>query len=119
VDAQGSQTTNGTPLVIWSCDLSAGEQWTTGPSASLVYAGKCLTDPHAGGAGTGLVLGDCHGSANQRLVYQADGEYILAANGLCVTDPMGATAKGTQIVVAACHDAVSQRWTIPGGPPVP
>ena len=119
VDAQGSQTADGTPIVIWSCDSSAGEQWTTGAAVSLRYGGKCLTDPQNGRAGTGMVLAGCHGSANQRLVYQRNGEYVLTANGLCLTDPLGATANGTQLKITACHDAANQRWSIPGGTTVP
>lgn len=103
---------DGAPIVLWRCNGHDNQLWVRGSEASLIVFGECLADPRRGGAGTGLVLKSCTGGAAQHWAHRR-GEYVLAANGLCLTDPRRSTRNGTQLVVAACKRAADQIWSGP------
>jgi Ricin-type beta-trefoil lectin domain len=75
--------------------------------------GGCLSDKHYTGAGTKLVLWSCIGNRNEQWRHKSNGEYVLATNGLCLTDPSGSATNGTQVEIRACHDYRDQRWSGP------
>jgi len=111
--ARKSGKANGTKVVISSCGGAAGEKWTLGPGGSLSAVGKCVTDPHSGGAGTGLVIESCTQASNQRWTRNLKGEYVLGRGSLCLTDPGPSAKAGTQLTLAACRAAAGQVWSLP------
>ena len=69
LDAERSGTTNGTRVLIWSCNGQANQRWTVGADGSLrnAHAGLCLDAEGAATAnGTRLILWACNGQPNQR-----------------------------------------------------
>jgi alpha-galactosidase len=80
----------------------------------LQVFGKCLDDTAGGGQDTRMELYTCNGGANQKWTHLANGEYMLASNGLCLNDPGYATANGTQLIIWTCVDTANERWS---GPP--
>jgi Ricin-type beta-trefoil lectin domain/Putative Ig domain len=106
-DDYADHSTNGNKIDLWSCDGQGRQQITFAASGELQVAGKCVT---AGGA---AALEACARSAAQTWTRRANGEYVAASNGQCLTDPGNATANGTQLRVAACTDAAGQRWSLP------
>jgi hypothetical protein len=99
---QGASTADGNPVVIWSCDGQAAQNWTVQPDGTLRFAGKCLD---AANSGTSLDLLSCNASASQQWRISAAGGGALVANpasGLCLADPGDATSNGTAAVVASC-----------------
>ena len=108
-----SGTASGTKVVISACGSATGEKWTLGSGGSLSADGKCLTDPHSGGAGTGLVIESCANAAGQQWTRDLKGEYVLSLNHLCLTDPGSSTKAGTQLKLDACTGAASQVWSLP------
>ena len=68
-DVSGGGTTDGTPVVIWSCNGGANQLWAVRADGSVVSAatGKCLDAAFDGTANsTALVLWTCTGGANQK-----------------------------------------------------
>ena len=67
--------------------------------------------------GTGLIIYDCHGRANQQFTSPAAGETgeirVYAGEGaaLCVDAWAEGTENGTRLVVWPCHGGANQQWT--------
>ncbi len=112
LDDFGAGTTNGNKVDIWTCNNTPAQAWTFS-NGLLSVLGKCLSDKHYTGAGTKLVLWTCIGNRNEQWAHHSDGEYVLATNSLCLTDPSNASANGTQVEIRACHDFKDQRWSLP------
>jgi hypothetical protein len=113
LDDHGSVTTNGNKIDIWTCNGTAAQKWTYNSNSTLSVLGGCLSDKYYTGAGTKLVLWSCIGNRNEQWRHKSNGEYVLATNGLCLTDPSGSATNGTQVEIRACHDYRDQRWSGP------
>jgi serine protease len=113
LDDSGASTANGNKIDIFSCNSSAAQKWTLNSNKTLVVLDKCLADKHYTGTGTKLVLWNCVGNKNEQWRHRSNGEYVLATNGLCLTDPSGSSTNGTQVQIRACKDNQDQRWSEP------
>jgi GH25 family lysozyme M1 (1,4-beta-N-acetylmuramidase) len=113
VDDWQARTGNGNKIGIFSCNGTAAQQWALTGSGQLEIFGKCLDDTAWGGQGTGMELYSCNGGANQRWTHLANGEYVLASNGLCLNDPRYATANATRLIIWACADTSNEIWSGP------
>lgn len=102
----------GNPIVIWTCMSNGPNEEFSHPSnpGELVVFGQCLTDPANGGGGTKQVIEPCTGAPNQMWFHNSTFEYVLTANGLCLTDPNSSTLNGTQVVVKICKNVSNQHW---------
>lgn len=113
-----SMATVGNAVNVFHCKppgsiLGLGAQlWTFG-SGQLTVFGLCLSDPGSGGTGTKLVLAKCQGATSEVWTHQANGEYVLKLNGLCLTDPNDSTSNGTAVTITGCTAATSQQWALP------
>ena len=112
LDDSGGSTTNGNKVDIWTCNNTPAQDWTFS-GGLLSVLGKCLADHAYTGAGTKLVLWTCIGHKNEQWTHKSNGEYVLATNGLCLTDPSNSTVNGTQVEIRACKDFSDQRWSLP------
>ncbi|MGW4499130.1 glycoside hydrolase family 27 protein [Micromonospora sp. NPDC004336] len=71
-------------------------------------AGRCLDVDNANTAnGTGTLIWDCHGNANQQI--SQDGQ-TLRILGKCLDVPTSA-ANGTRVQIWDCHGGTNQQWT--------
>jgi hypothetical protein len=113
LDDAGGNTTNGNKIDIWTCNGSGAQKWTLNLNKTLSVLGSCLSDRHYTGAGTKLVLWSCIGHKNEQWTHRSNGEYVLATNGLCLTDPSDSSANGTQVQIRACKDFKDQQWSLP------
>jgi serine protease len=113
LDDRGASTANGNKIDIWTCNGTTAQQWIYTSKSTLSVLGSCLSDKHYTGAGTKLVLWSCIGNKNEQWKHLSNGEYVLATNGLCLTDPSGSSVNGTQVEIRACHDYKDQRWSGP------
>jgi serine protease len=112
LDDNNGLSANGNPVDIWQCIGGSRQRWTQ-QNGELQVAGKCLTDNGWGGTGTKLVIEACNGQRNQQWTRNTSGEYVLAFQGLCLTDPGGSTTNGTQVRVQTCSNASDQHWSVP------
>jgi hypothetical protein len=114
LDDSGGSTTKGNKIDIWTCNGSPAQKWTLNPSTkTLSVLGSCLSDRHYTGAGTKLVLWSCVGHKNEQWTHRTNGEYVLATNGLCLTDPNSSGVNGTQVQIRACKNFKDQQWKGP------
>ena len=112
LDDNNGLSANGNPVDIWQCIGGSRQRWTQ-QNGELQVVGKCLPDSTWGGTGTKLVIEACNGQRNQLWSRNSSGEYVLAFQGLCLTDPSGSTTNGTQVKVQTCSNASDQHWSIP------
>ena len=73
LDVVSGHTTDGTPVITWSCHGQANQQWTRTAGQLIGIGGKCLavlgakTTP-----GATLVITTCDGSASQQWAFGSD-----------------------------------------------
>ena len=112
LDDNSGLSANGNPVDVWQCIGGSRQRWTQ-QNGELQVVGKCLTNNTWGGTGTKLVIEACNGQRNQQWSRNSSGEYVLAFQGLCLTDPSGSTTNGTQVKVQPCTNASDQHWSVP------
>ena len=115
LDDNGNMTTNGTKVVIWTCNGSTAQKWTVVQDDTLRIHGKCLRVKSAT-SGTLADLYTCNGSTAQRWQLQTGGELVNPRSGLCLTDPGSSTANGKQLTISSCPGTSNQQWLLPAGP---
>jgi hypothetical protein len=100
VDVAGDDTgTNLTVVQLWGCQAYAVDQhWYHNSNGSLETLGKCLDiDGDGTAAGTKVELYTCNGVGGQVWQQQSNGSLLNPQSGLCLDDPSGNTANGTQL----------------------
>lgn len=111
LDVPNSNTTDGTQLIIWSCNNGANQNFTQS-GQTLRVLGKCVTAFNSGTAnGTRVVLSTCNNGANQNWTSRPDGSIAGIQSGRCIQPTGGATGNGAQIILQDCNGQPSQRWT--------
>jgi hypothetical protein len=113
LDDFGGGTANGTKADIWECNHTTSQDWALNSTKTLSVNGVCLSDKHYTGVGTKLVLWSCVGHRNEQWTHRSNGEYVLAVNGLCLTDPSDSKVNGTQVQIRTCQNFKDQHWTLP------
>jgi GH25 family lysozyme M1 (1,4-beta-N-acetylmuramidase) len=112
----GSNTTNGTRVVISSCNGARNQVWTlpAGPVASQM-PGKCLDDSGNQTAdGTKVDIWTCDGSAGQAWTVTAHG--TVTVQGKCLAVAGSGTTSGTPVDLHTCDGSPGQQWRlIPNG----
>jgi Ricin-type beta-trefoil lectin domain/Putative Ig domain len=102
----------GNQVVMWACKNGPAEKWTHPTnSGELIVLGQCLTDPRHGAAGQLQVIEPCTRASNQEWYHNAQTEYVLEKNLLCLTDLDGSTVNGEPVRVEPCTNAQDQRWS--------
>jgi len=101
----GGKTTAGNKIVIWTCTAGAPQYITFASNNELQVVGNCVTGT------TTAFLEKCVGATSQEWTRQSNGEYVLKANGKCLTAPNA--NNGTQLTLAACENTANQHWAIP------
>ncbi|MBO3085465.1 ricin-type beta-trefoil lectin domain protein [Cellulomonas sp. zg-ZUI188] len=90
---------------------------TTDPSTPTTFrlrsesAGRCLDLEASNTAnGTGALIWDCHGNANQQITQSGQSLRIL---GKCLDAPLTA-GNGTRVQIWDCNGGTNQQWTFQG-----
>ena len=113
VDVTGSNTTDGTATILYTCTGNANQAWTRPGDSTVRTLGKCLT---ASGttAGSTAVISTCTASTAQQWTAQPDGTVTNKASGLCLDVYGGGSADGTKLDTWTCgsHQA-NQTWALP------
>jgi GH25 family lysozyme M1 (1,4-beta-N-acetylmuramidase) len=107
---------SGSTAEIGTCGNYAVQYWDVASNAEIaVQSSYCLTE---GGttAGSAVTVAKCANAASQHWTLAAAGpiaeEIKSAASGLCVTEPSGATANGTHLVLGTCSTALNATWRV-------
>jgi len=110
LDDPGWSTTNGTRVVIWSCNGDRNQAWTlpAGPVASQI-PGICLDDSgNLTADGTKIDIWACNGSSGQTWTVKPDGS--VRVNGKCLDVTGSGTASGTLVDLHSCNASLGQQW---------
>lgn len=123
LDDYDSRSASGTKADIWTCDGGSRQLWTLRHDGTIRVHGKCLgVSKGATASGSPVGLYSCDGTGAQLWravpVTPASGTprpgpgFLLknSRSGRCLTDPAGATADGTRLVIAACTAAPGSTW---------
>ena len=118
LDDSGGGTIKGTKADIWTCNGTPAQKWTYSTTAKTLSVTEgqvtlCLADHDYTGAGTKLVMWTCVGNRNEQWTHKSNGEYVLAVQSLCLTDPSGSTVNGTQVQIRTCQNFKDQHWSLP------
>jgi GH25 family lysozyme M1 (1,4-beta-N-acetylmuramidase) len=112
----GWSTTNGTRVVVGSCNGFKNQAWTlpAGPVSSQI-PGKCLDDSGNKTAnGTKIDISSCNGTSGQQWTTGPDG--TVRVHGKCLDVQQGGTASGTPVDLWSCNGSGGQQWQlVPGG----
>jgi hypothetical protein len=119
LDVKGSNTANGTEVLLWPCHGRANQQFTWRSNGELRVMDKCV-DATRGTDGTGLVINSCNGAASQKWTATAAGE-LRGVNGKCIDVAGWNTADGAPLVMWQCKASLNQQWdaTLVSGSPSP
>ena len=112
-DDTNSATTDGNPVILYTCTGNPNQRWTLGTDRTVRTLGKCLT-ASGSSAGSWAVLSTCSGSTGQQWTAQPDGTLVNAGSGLCLDVYGGASTDGTRLDTWNCgnHQA-NQAWSLP------
>jgi beta-glucosidase len=114
LDVNGDNNTPGTPVDVYTCNGTNGQQWTVEPDGTIQANGDCLDV--VGGAsanGTLVDLYTCNGTGAQQWVPQAGGALLNPQSNACLDDTGYATTPGTQAEIWSCTGNANQSWTSP------
>ncbi|WNV86868.1 glycosyl hydrolase [Umezawaea sp. Da 62-37] len=113
VDVTASNTTNGTPVQLYTCDGGTAQRWTIGTDGTLRALGKCLDVASAGTAnGTAVQLWDCNGTNAQKWTTTST-TLVNTGSGRCLDAVGKGTANGTRLQIWDCTGNTNQAWTLP------
>ena len=115
VDDKGNSSSNGSAVILWSCNSGDSAQGWTFSSGELKHNGKCANDQGNGGSGSKVILWSCNGASNEKWFHSgSDGEFILSLSShglLCLNDPGYSKSNGTRLIVYSCKNTSNEHWT--------
>jgi beta-glucosidase len=115
LDVTSDNNTNATPVDVYTCNGTNGQQWTEEANGTIQADGKCL-DVVGGGTANGTLvdLYTCNGTGAQVWQPQSDGALLNPQSNACLDDTGYSTAPGTQVQIWACSGNSNQSWVPPG-----
>ncbi|MET7424011.1 ricin-type beta-trefoil lectin domain protein [Dactylosporangium sp. NPDC005555] len=115
LDVRSSNSANGTPVQLWTCNGTGAQQWTYVEAGSTLRAfGKCLDIPGGSTAnGAKLQIWDCNSTGAQVFIRRTDSTYYNPASNKCLDDPNGSTTPGIQMQIWDCNGSAAQKFTLP------
>lgn len=114
MDDSGDSTTAGGMVDIYSCNGSAGQDWTVQGDGTIRINGQCL-DVKGQGTTNGSLIDHytCNGQANQQWQPGSNHSLENPVSGMCLSDPNASTTDGTQLIIAPCYGNTQQEWRLP------
>ena len=115
VDVRGANSTNFTPVQVYTCNGTNAQQWTVVQAGSTLHAlGKCM-DINGGGTadGTTVDLYDCNNTGAQVFIPQSNGSLYNPQSNKCLDDTNWSTTPGTQLQIWDCTGNANQKWNLP------
>jgi beta-glucosidase len=101
----------GTPVEVWPCNGTDGQQWTEEPDGTVRADGKCLNVVGGGTAnGTQVDLSDCNGTGAQVWQPQPGGALLNPQSNACLDDTNYSMIPGTQVQIWSCTGNANQSW---------
>jgi hypothetical protein len=115
IDDAGDSAANDTPIVIWDCNSTPGEDFTAEADGTIQVKGKCLDiyrDEKTNKAPVELYACKPAGSDANQIWQLAGTTLVNPVSGKCLDDPRFNTADGTQLIIYTCNGGPNQDWTL-------
>ncbi|WP_307711439.1 RICIN domain-containing protein [Streptomyces sp. V4I23] len=107
--ASGSE--RGAPLVIWTCDGSASQNWVFHEDKTLRNGSMCVQLAHAATAnGTSFVVAPCTGRPEQQFHLNLTEDLVALKANKCADVWEGKESNGTPIMLWPCTGTANQTW---------
>ena len=107
----GNHSANLTPVNIWTCSLSAAQQWTVAQDNTVRIHGKCLDDSGNSTAnGNPIDLYSCTGTTAQ--AWQARPDNTVRLHGKCLDVYHAGRSSGTPPDLYTCNGTAAQQWRV-------
>jgi ricin-type beta-trefoil lectin protein/lysozyme-like protein len=103
----------GAKVVVANCGPGGKIQQWAASGGKLRSGSVCATISSTSAATPGVVLRQCAPRKTQRWSVAGRDELRNASDGKCLTDPNGALAAGTHVIVTKCANAKDQTWWLP------
>jgi hypothetical protein len=104
----------GSQIFMWKCLKGPAEMFSQpSNSGELIVLGQCVSDPtgpHKGGAGALQIIEPCTGATNQMWFHNANNEYVLEQNFMCLEN-QGGSENGAPVSIEPCTGAKDQIWS--------
>lgn len=115
LDVLGSNTADGTPVIIFHCTGTFNQQWNSVNGQIIGIGNKCLDTVGSSAAdGTKLQIFTCNGS-NSQVWTIGFGTISGGVASKCVEIPSSNTTDLTRVQIVACNSrnaAPNQRWRV-------
>ncbi|MEU0534366.1 glycoside hydrolase family 27 protein [Amycolatopsis tolypomycina] len=109
LDVDNASTASGAGVLIWDCQTSANQLWTSWENGEIrVFGDKCLDGTTSGAR---VYSRSCTGQGNQKWTLGSDGTVRNVQSGLCLDVEGAATANGTRAILWTCNGQANQRWS--------
>ena len=112
IDVHGGQSTDGAPLMVWSCNGLARQKWTFVNHTIRGLGGKCMDvalSSHDSGAV--IQLWNCNGSEAQHFHLTSSGDLRNYASNKCVDLKSLDKVNGIRLELWQCDGTASQKWS--------
>jgi Ricin-type beta-trefoil lectin domain len=107
----GTVGTDGTQLVIATCDGSATQHWQEYPDGTIRSAGLCMDAAWGGTADLTVVqLAYCSGNPAQHFRLNASNDLVNVQADKCVDVTGQQTASGSAVTLYTCNGQDNQKW---------
>lgn len=110
---QNNATGTGNPILLHTCDGSAGQEWTVQTNGEITIHGHCLGAKPGAAAFTPVGLYPCTGASTQKWSQRSNSMLVNSGTGLCLADRHGKTGNGNPIWVDPCSAGAAQYWHLP------
>ncbi len=115
LDAYANGTSNGTALIVWTCNGGTNQKWHRNSTPAFLKglaSARCVDVPNSNQAnGTRPALWDCHNAMNQTWT-STPGNQLRVFDGKCLEAAGGATADGTPVQIFDCNGTAGQQWRV-------
>jgi hypothetical protein len=113
IEVQNGTVTNGTRLVLDTCNTQSQRLVTNAIFNLGVGSNMCLDDN--AGSGTKADNWTCtSGATNESWAVLGNGEVMGESSHTCLTNQGGVSSSGNPVVLSACTGDASQLWTVGG-----
>ncbi|MFB8775242.1 ricin-type beta-trefoil lectin domain protein [Streptomyces broussonetiae] len=103
--------TDGTQLMLWTCNGSAAQRWDFRPDGTIRSQGLCM-DVAWGSTqnGTAIQVARCSGNPAQQFYLNSTDDLVATIATKCVDIYDGQTGNGTPAVLWPCTGTANQTW---------
>jgi len=106
-----ADTTNGTDIIIWSCENNDSQSFSLAANNTVHIMGKCLEAAGSGTAnGTAVDIDTCNGTGSQTWTNGPNGSLVNPESGKCLADPAASTTGDTGMILWTCDNGNEQNW---------